>query len=321
MVGRKTNKKQKEEKINESVNESVNETVNESANEIVNETETVVVKKRGRKPKGGKIISNTKNNIKSLELSTNIILHLKVKKKDIETINDSFDTNNINNISSYNINKELSYTELVNNNNNNTILNNTYLFEKNSNLDNNIHSNTNDITTHNINTNEVRNKLKELEIKLRNNNINDKKSNCFWCTYEFNNLPIYIPKFVLNQEYHVYGCFCSPECATAYLFKENINITTKYERYHLLNHLYSSIFKYEKNIKPAPNPFFTLDKYLGNLTIEEYRKILGNDNYFIMVEKPLTKVLPELYEENNNFLNNNINNTTNNYRFKRKNKI
>ena len=170
------------------------------------------------------------------------------------------------------------------------------------------------------NLNEIKNKLKDLEIKLRNNNINDKKSNCFWCTYEFNNLPIYIPKFVLNEEYHVYGCFCSPECAAAYLFKENINTTTKYERYHLLNHLYSPIFNYEKNIKPAPNPFFTLDKYLGSLTIEEYRKILGNDNYFIIVEKPLTKVLPELYEENNNFINNNFNNTGN-YRFKRKNKI
>ena len=155
---------------------------------------------------------------------------------------------------------------------------------------------------------------------MRKNQINDKKSNCFWCTHEFFNLPVYIPKFVLNNEYHVYGCFCSPECGAAYLFKENLDSTTKYERYHLLNHLYSPIFKYEKNIKPAPNPFYTLDKYLGTFTIDEYRKHLcGNDSYFIIVEKPLTKIVPELYEETNiNFTNIN---SGGNLKFKRKNKI
>ena len=103
-------------------------------------------------------------------------------------------------------------------------------------------------------------------------------------------------------------------------YKKVLDSTTKYERYHLLNHLYSPIFKYEKNIKPAPNPFYTLDKYLGTFTIDEYRKHLcGNDSYFIIVEKPLTKIVPELYEETNiNFTNIN---SGGNLKFKRKNKI
>ena len=37
-------------------------------------------------------------------------------------------------------------------------------------------------------------KLKTLENDLHTNNINLKKSACFWCTCEFDNPSIYIPK-------------------------------------------------------------------------------------------------------------------------------
>ena len=84
-------------------------------------------------------------------------------------------------------------------------------------------------------------KLKDLQINLHNNNISDKKSACFWCTYEFDNPPIYIPKNEINGNYNVYGCFCSPECATAHLMNENINTSIKFERYYLLNHIYAKI--------------------------------------------------------------------------------
>ena len=106
----------------------------------------------------------------------------------------------------------------------------------------------------------------------------------------------------------VYGCFCSPECAVAYLKNEDIDNSRKWERYTLLNNIYSKIYDYEKNIKPAPNPFYTLDKYYGNLSIDEYRKLLKNERILMIVDKPMTKVLPELYEENNEipFINNNL---------------
>ena len=54
-----------------------------------------------------------------------------------------------------------------------------------------------------------------------------------------------------------------------------------------------------KNIKPAPDPHYTLDKYYGNLSIQEYRKLLSKERIYMIVDKPMTKVLPELYEENN----------------------
>ena len=41
-----------------------------------------------------------------------------------------------------------------------------------------------------------------------------------------------------------------------------------------------------------------MDKYYGNLTIQEYRLLLGNSHILLIVDKPLTKILPELHEEN-----------------------
>jgi hypothetical protein len=72
-------------------------------------------------------------------------------------------------------------------------------------------------------TKEIWRKLKTLEHNLHINNISDKKSACFWCSYDFDNPPIYIPKHFIKDTYHVYGCFCSPECATAHLMEENID--------------------------------------------------------------------------------------------------
>ena len=79
----------------------------------------------------------------------------------------------------------------------------------------------------------------------------------------------------------------------------------RFERYFLLCHIYCKIYNYEKNIKPAPDPYYTLDKYFGNLTIEEYRKMLENDRFLLVVDKPLTRILPELHEDNDDFILNN----------------
>ena len=117
-------------------------------------------------------------------------------------------------------------------------------------------------------------KIQQLAINLHNNNISDKKAACFWCTCDFDNPPIFIPKFELDNSYQCYGCFCSPECAAAYLFKENIDRATMFERYHLLNHLYCKIYNYTKNVKPAPDPYYTLEKYYGNLKYSRISKTI-----------------------------------------------
>ena len=117
-----------------------------------------------------------------------------------------------------------------------------------------------------------------------------------------------------------YGSFCRPECAVAHLMKENIDDSAKFERYQLLNRIYGKVYKYERNIRPAPNPYFLLDKFYGNLTIQEYRKLLKSEHMLLIIEKPLTRILPELHEdtdENEQHVNRLNNNKSSGYKVKR----
>jgi hypothetical protein len=68
--------------------------------------------------------------------------------------------------------------------------------------------------------------------------------------------------------------------------------------------VYSKVYNYKKNIKPAPNPYFLLEKYYGNLTIQEYRKLLKTEHMLLVIEKPMTRILPELHEDTEDFLSN-----------------
>ena len=247
------------------------------------------IKKRGRKPKGGKIIHQVSPNEPLAEDRPNVILHLKCSVKDLMvTSHNNFL------LDSYNFG----------------IKNNEYAFELINGSDNNYKQETENVEEDDelyckdVNK-EVSKKLKLLEHNLHINNVNNKKSSCFWDTCEFDNPPIYIPKYFINGVYHVYGCFCSPECGVAYLMNETLDSSTKFERYHLFNHIYSKIYEYNKNIKPAPNPYYMLEKYYGNLSIQEFRSLLRNERLFLIIDKPLTRILPELHEDNDDFILNN----------------
>jgi hypothetical protein len=100
--------------------------------------------------------------------------------------------------------------------------------------------------------------------------------------------------------------------------EENLDSSVKFERYYLINHIYSKIYDYNKNIKPAPNPYYMLDKYYGNLTIQQYRHLLKNERLFLIVDKPLTRILPELHEDNDDFIINNKIIPSNNFQIKKK---
>lgn len=261
-----------------------------------------VHKKRGRKPKGGKIILENNNNNEKEEQEPNVILHLKCKLEDIQSkeekaIYDSSDTNQ-NSIThlQYNPNVENIVSFNYSENNFQKIQSEENFHQHANGLQEEIPENESDATK------QIWKKINSLKFNLHKNNISDKRSDCFWCNHGFNNPPIFIPKCKIKESYDVYGCFCTPECAVAFLMKENIDSSLRFERYQLLNNIYGKIYDYEKNIKPAPDPYYLLDKYYGNLTIQEYRKLLKNDQVLIIVDKPLTHVFPELYEDNNDFL-------------------
>ena len=279
-------------------------------------------KKRGRKPKGGKVVDNLTKSENLPPSKINIILHLKCNINDLSN-NDSELLENFQ-FSESKLN-EINYTPIDNKSHKNILNNDTTSNDTTSNdiasndianndiTSNDIASNNNNIETENANDNNSINNMKSIWKKLDNlsnnlhsNNISDKKSSCFFCTYEFDNNPIYIPKYELNGVYHVYGCFCSPECACGFLMNEQqIDNATRFERYYLLNYLYCKIYSYTKNIKPAPSPYYMLDKYYGNLSIQEYRKLLKNERLLLIVDKPLLRILPELHEDTDDFLLNN----------------
>jgi hypothetical protein len=393
-----------------------NSTSNDTSDDTIGDNSVIappieekVAKKRGRKPKGGKIITQQVNETNNTNDMPNIILHLKCFLSSIQNNNenDSFNGNNndSSDVQSYD-SSQLSGSEInsivhaekkeinrldnvcgadnnsrsniknisgiFNNNNNNEILsnksdhlykvydpniplhetrggfaemeNNSMNSSMNSNMFNityspdinlystgsignhgiqsnhSIHSiqgtnngiindndNDDDTNTHNLNEREIWRKINQLKLSFHKSDIcqnigGTQRSACFWCTCEFDSPAIYIPKSCSKESYQVYGCFCSPECAAAFLMNENVDTSTRFERYHLLNSIYGKIYKYEKSIKIAPNPYYLLNKYYGNLTIQEYRKLFQSDQMIYVVNKPLTHILPELYEDNNDFL-------------------
>jgi len=314
--GRKTKQEQeKEVEKDQEILLVVKEDGDMEENIVISDTlDKAPPKKRGRKPKGGKIIQQILplNSIK--ETKPSVILHLKCYTKDLQKQSDCFGLTNIEPFHFTTKKNELSFEMLDNNDCNDSTLNEN---------NNDILCESKELETYtddhkNSNMKEVWKKLKQLEQNLHFNSISDKKSACFWCTHDFDNPPVYIPKHYIKNSYHVYGCFCSPECATAFLMEENIDSSTKFERYHLLNHIYSKIYNYNKNIKPSPSPYYMLSKFYGNLSIQEYRSLMKNERLFLIVDKPLTRILPELHEDNDNFIINNKIIPSNNFQIKKK---
>lgn len=288
---------------------------NEMDNQLVEtvlDKEKPVAKKRGRKPKGGKIVQQIMPLSDLKESKPNIILHLKCSMKDLKTTNvfnggvEGYSFTNFNN---FHFNPLSNESELIESVVNEKIIENVIDYEddeydSDSKKDNDIR--------------DVWKKLKVLENYLHHNSINNKRCACFWDTCEFDNPPIYIPKHFVNNAYQVYGCFCSPECAVAHLMNEPIDSSTKFERYYLLNSIYGKIYDYKKNIKPAPNPYYMLEKFYGNLNIQEFRALLRNERLFLIVEKPLTRIMPELHEDNDDFIINNKIIPSNTYQIKKR---
>jgi len=113
--------------------------------------------------------------------------------------------------------------------------------------------------------------------------------NCFWCCHMFHSSPVAIPSHILDEIWHMYGNFCSPECAVAYLFREKIDNHVQWERYALLNSLYAEDAEIDagspQGIRPAP-PREVLRSFGGSMDIAEYRSILHEKRLRIDVLTP-----------------------------------
>ena len=258
-------------------------------NGIVCQPPAPVVGKRGRKPKGGKVVTNTGIDFDNIQpkIKHNVILHIKCHTRDIDMGDSSLDGDAIGLFAGGG--GGLAYNVIGEHQNTHNICENKNSDDTNGN-------------NNSSNMNKIRTKLNELKKKLHLNATCPETSACFWCTCSFDTPQIYIPCEYTKDGYKVYGCFCSPECAAGYLTNQHIESAVLFERYQYLNHMYGKIFEYTTNIKPAPNPHYTLDKFCGNLSIREYRNLMAFNKLMLVVDKPLTAIFPEMHEDTDDLL-------------------
>jgi hypothetical protein len=162
---------------------------------------------------------------------------------------------------------------------------------------------------------EIMNKIKEKQnyqttLLKDYKNLNKEKRrptethiHCWWDSHVFKGNPIGIPYDYKSGLYYIYGNFCSPECAAAHLFKENLSNTEKYRRYEMLHEYYHKItgtYNMGERIELAPDKII-LKIFGGILNIEQYRKLLKNaEKKLNVLNTPMISITPILEVENKN---------------------
>lgn len=232
----------------------------------------------------------------------------------------------LNNNSSYNINNFLSYKLLDNDSNKETDTKKTEVknifsfINKNNdkNNDENNHENNNtdnfnidyNINTFNrnndvnlnissssfnndINQDTMKDNINKIKYAFDNNRkwLSKTDVHCLWCCHNFNSVPIAIPKKIVDETFHLFGYFCSFNCAASYIFGTNILASNKWEYYSLLCLLRKKITgsdKYEK-IKLAP-PKECLKIFGGFLSIDEYRQQLQHVDEYTLRMPPMVSI-------------------------------
>jgi hypothetical protein len=116
---------------------------------------------------------------------------------------------------------------------------------------------------------------------------------CFWCSHTFEGMPCIVPEREEKGIYRVYGNFCCPECAVAYLLEETVDSTTRWERMALLHRIYGAFYNY-KRIFPAPARA-SLKLFGGPMSIQSYRNTLKERKVRVDIQvPPMTSILSSL---------------------------
>ena len=160
--------------------------------------------------------------------------------------------------------------------------------------------------------------LKDFEMKSRASEWPSSTSICcYWCCHTFKNPPFGIPvKYMEGTSsdigtFHVFGCFCSLECAAAYNFDASADsIDEKWERYSLINFLSRSLDaradsavgdspadQSHTKVKLAPNRL-ALEMFGGHMTIDEFRSSAASSK-IVNINFPPMATLTQQVEELN----------------------
>ena len=143
----------------------------------------------------------------------------------------------------------------------------------------------------------VVNLLKDFEEKNKNNEWPTTTNiYCYWCCHKFDNPPFGIPVKYVDKLFHVYGCFCSLECASAYNFDSKEHYDEIWERYNLIN-LLAKLVGYDETVKLAPTRL-ALIVFGGYLSIEAFREYCKSGKKININFPPMMTLTQQLEEIN-----------------------
>jgi len=106
---------------------------------------------------------------------------------------------------------------------------------------------------------------------------------CFWCCHQFKGKPVVLPIRDEGEYLQVYGNFCCPECAMAYLFDMRQDSHTRWEQLALLNRVYGDYVG--GKVKPAPHRS-VLKMFGGPMSIDEFRGIVTQKKVRVDIHIP-----------------------------------
>jgi len=130
---------------------------------------------------------------------------------------------------------------------------------------------------------------------------------CFWCAHGFDWVPSVIPEREVAGIYTVYGNFCCPQCAVAYLMGETLDPHTRWERMALLHRIYDQ--EGRGRIFPSPTRQ-ALKLFGGPLTIESYRNTIRDGKVRVdMHMPPMVSILGSIDTKPIDFFDMSIKNT------------
>ncbi len=107
---------------------------------------------------------------------------------------------------------------------------------------------------------------------------------CFWCAHSFSWQPTVIPEREEKGVYRIYGNFCSPNCAMAYLLQENLDTHVRWERIALLHRLYGKHYA-SGRIFPSPARE-CLKLFGGSVSIDQFRATIAEGKVRVDVQMP-----------------------------------
>lgn len=121
---------------------------------------------------------------------------------------------------------------------------------------------------------------------------------CYWCCHGFNGAPVGIPVKFVHDKFHVFGCFCSLECAASYNFAHTGSVDESLERHALLNTMAWRMGYTRGAVRQAPDRL-TLRMFGGPLSIEDFRASCASSRFTLVHFPPMqcvTQQLEEVYD-------------------------